>query len=175
MPDKEPFTVGMPPVDYMAMEGGFKGNLEFNTVRVSEFSNLVEQNPNVCEEIAVLMHHIGLIPENWDIPLEKFGVVAYRYPEKSYLDSGIFLTSLDVSERNIMDGLPGSSTETLNNRMYVGFTFLKDEPRLGSKLQYWQCLGNGILKAKCSPLGFDPSHQALGKMLLGLFYPKKEI
>lgn len=175
MSGKEPFTVGMPPVDYMTMESGFKGNLELNTFRVSEFSDLVEQNPNICEEIKILMHHIGLIPENWGIPLEKFGVVAYRYPENSYLDSGIFLTSLNVSTRNIMNGLPGSSTESLNNRMYAGFTFLKNEPRLGSQLQYRECLGNGILKAECYPLGFDPSHQALGEMLLGLFYPKKEI
>lgn len=113
---------------------------------------------------------VGLFANTEVIPWENLSLVAYRYPENSLLESGFFITSRAI-RKNMIVGLPGSSTEVLGDRPYVGVTLDKQgTPR------YHCCLGNGISEPVIKGLGsLDRSEAVMISNLFRYFKPGKEI
>lgn len=100
--------------------------------------NLSELDPSLRDDFDEIIHGIGLFPSTQDIPREKLCVVSYTYSDESPLDSGIFLTN-KTTKKNMLNGLPGSSTEELFGRLFAGITLDKEEHP-----EYHLCVGNGI-------------------------------
>lgn len=131
--------------DYSSLEEGFQGKLVPDEYRVMPLNKEDHLSEKFNEDIESLLHNLNMIPEEWVVPIDSLCLVAYRYPAVSPYDTGIFLTTLPQNSKSVIDGLPGSSTECLNNRFYAGITIQKEERPLEQKVKIEKCLGNGFI------------------------------
>lgn len=173
---RDPFLPNDDNVDYSSMNKGFHEGLKFNEYHVVNMEDLIVENPYFAEDVEYVLHNADMIPENWDFPLENLCVVSYRYSECSEYDTGIFLTTKPQNSNNVMDGLPGSSTESLNNRFYAGVYKLKHPRHDEQSVVIKKCLGNGIVPARDSSM-FDlrefKGNLALANLLINYFNPMR--
>ena len=148
------------------LRDGFQDTLP-NEVSVLNFDN---QAFNFRTGMEYSLRAVGLFGNTEVIPWGELSLVAYRYPENNALESGFFITSKTV-RKNTLVSLPGSSTEVLGDRPYVGVTLDKQgTPR------YHCCLGNGVSKPITKRLGLlNKSEAGLISNLFWYFKPGKEI
>lgn len=124
-----------------SMDGGFQGKLE------PDETFIINLDQFEVGKLDGILKEVGLFPVFEEIPWEKLCVLAYRYPEASEYETGLFIASR-CAEKNIMVGLPDSATESLMDRPYVGVTLKKN-----GNPDYRLCLGNGIARPVVKNVG----------------------
>lgn len=161
-------------IDYSCLENGFEEILNFDECDIRSVTDLLGEYPHFIEDLECLLHNTHMIPDNWDFPMNDLCVVSYRYSEKSEYNTGIFLTSKPRDRKDIIDGLPGSSTESLNGRFYAGIVSLKNPSPQESEIVIKKCLGNGIIPARDnSQIDESRENLALANLLINYLRPRE--
>lgn len=167
---KDPASLNENEIDWSVLHDSFGGAFVPGEIAVTNLDFLPTENPEIAKSITDIFNMFRLTPPNAQINWSGLCVIAYAYRPDSPYDSALIITTKPNSDRNAMDGLPGSPTEGLENRAYLSVISSRD---FHNGLYYNNCLGNHLAYSSWGSFGNPKARRELARVLINNFSPRK--